>query len=59
MNGINPTATELDMEVYVSAKDTTIYIKLTGFDDLTNAEEYAEYLTKNLPLLLAETEVMH
>jgi hypothetical protein len=59
MSGVNPTAADLDMEVYVSAKDTTIYIKLTGFDDLTNAEEYAEYLTKNLPLLLMETEVIH
>jgi hypothetical protein len=51
--------TNLDMQVYVSEKDNTVYIKLTGFDDVDEASDYAEYLSKNLPLLLMETEVVH
>jgi len=51
--------TNLDMQVYVNEKDKTIYVKLTGFEDLDDASNYAEYLSKNLPLLLMETEVIH
>jgi hypothetical protein len=51
--------TNLDMQVFVSEKDNTVYIKLTGFDDVDEASDYAEYLSKNLPLLLMETEVVH
>ena len=51
--------TELSMQVIVSEKDSSIYVKLEGFDDLDDAEQYAEYLNKNLPLLLFETQVIH
>lgn len=51
--------TNLDMQVYVNEKDKSIYVKLTGFDDVDDASDYAEYLSKNLPLLLMETEVVH
>lgn len=51
--------TNLDMQVYVSEKDKCIYVKLTGFEDTDDASDYAEYLSKNLPLLLMETEVIH
>jgi hypothetical protein len=55
----NIIQTELDMEIIVSEDDTTVYIKLTGFDDIADADKYAEFLTNNLPLLLFESEVMH
>lgn len=51
--------TELDMEVILSEDDNTIYVKLTGFEDLAQADNYATYLQENLPLLLFETEVKH
>ena len=51
-------ATELNMQIYVNEKDTSVYIKLDGFEDTDDATEYAEYLNKNLPLLLFETEVI-
>jgi hypothetical protein len=60
MNSDTSTAlANLDMQVYVTEKETAIYVKLTGFDDIDDASEYAEFLTKNLPLLLTETEVIH
>lgn len=55
----HPDLTNLDMQVYVSEKDNTIYVKLTGFEDVDEASDYAEFLSKNLPLLLMETEVVH
>lgn len=54
----NISRTELDMEIIVS-EDTTVYVKLTGFENLADADSYADYLTKNLPLLLFESEVIH
>lgn len=51
--------TNLDMQVYVNETDKTIYVKLTGFDDADDASDYAEYLSRHLPLLLMETEVIH
>jgi hypothetical protein len=55
----NIIKTELDMEIIVSEDDTTVYVKLTGFEDIADADKYAEFLTNNLPLLLFESEVMH
>ena len=55
----NPSAeglTELNMEVIVSEDDATVYVKLSGFDNLEDADQYADYLTENLPLLLFQTK---
>lgn len=52
-------ASELSMQIIVSEKDSSIYVKLEGFEDLDDAEQYAEYLNKNLALLLFETQVIH
>jgi hypothetical protein len=56
---MNTANTDLDMQVYVTEKDTAIYVKFTGFDDMDEASEYADFLSKNLALLLMETEVIH
>jgi hypothetical protein len=58
-----PTSTEdvnkLDLEVIVSEDDATVYVKLTGFDNLEDADSYATYLVDRLPLMLFETKVLH
>ena len=56
---VNQLEQELDMQVYVSEKDTAVYVRLTGFGDVDDASEYADYLNKNLALLLMESEVIH
>lgn len=53
------TTAELSMQIIVNEKDSSVYVKLEGFEDLDDAEQYAEYLNKNLPLLLFETQVIH
>ncbi len=50
---------ELDMEVILSEDDKTVYVKLTGFDNVEDADKYASYLVEHLPLLLFETKVVH
>jgi len=50
---------ELDMEVIVSEQDATIYVKLTGFDDIETADNYASFLVNHLPLMLFESQVIH
>ncbi len=50
--------TTLDMEVIVSEDDASVYVKLSGFDSVEDADRYADYLTKNLPLMLFQTEVV-
>lgn len=59
MNPGTEQPTELNMEVIVSEDDATVYVKLTGFDDVESADQYASYLADKLPLLLFETKVMH
>lgn len=51
--------TSLDFEVILSEEDKTVYVKLSGFENLEDADNYAEFLTKNLPLMLFESEVKH
>lgn len=47
---------DIDIEVMTADEgDPAIYVKFTGFDDLEDAEEYAQFLADTLPLLLFET----
>jgi hypothetical protein len=55
----NPDALQLDMKVLVSEEDNSVYVKISGFDDINEADKYAEYLTEVLPLMLFESEVKH
>ena len=50
--------TELNMDVILSEDDATVYVKLTGFEDLESADEYASFLAEQLPLLLFETKIV-
>jgi len=45
---------DLNLEVLVGT-DSDVYVKITGFEDNMEAEEYADYLAETLPLLLFET----
>ncbi len=51
--------TDLDMEVILSEEDKSVYVKLTGFETIEDADTYATFLTSTLPLLLWHSEVIH
>ncbi len=46
---------DLDIEVAVSNEEPVVYVKFSGFEDIEDAEEYAEFLAETLPLLLFES----
>jgi hypothetical protein len=55
----NPDAVQIDLEVIVSESDNVVYVKLAGFEDNKSAEEYADFLVENLPLMLFRSEIKH
>jgi hypothetical protein len=50
---------ELGIEVILSEEDNAVFVKITGFDNLEDADAYGEYLANNLPLMLFNSEVKH
>lgn len=56
---IGPREVELGIEVILSEEDNAVFVKITGFDNLEDADAYGEYLANNLPLMLFNSEVKH
>ena len=50
---------DIDIEVVVAEDHNDVYVKFSGFADIEEAEEYAEFLAETLPLLLFETTQLH
>lgn len=50
---------ELALEVRLVEEEKAVYVKITGFENVEDADEYAEYLAEHLPLLLFNSEVKH
>jgi len=52
---------DLDLQIMTSLEegDPSVYIKISGFEDKDEAEEYADTMLKTLPLLLFESTRMH
>lgn len=46
---------DIDIEVVVATDSPDVYVKFSGFDDEEDAEEYAQFLSDTLPLLLFES----
>jgi hypothetical protein len=46
---------DIEIEVAASTDEAVVYVKFSGFEELEDAEEYAEFLAETLPLLLFET----
>ena len=46
---------DIDIEVAVSSDEAVVYVKFSNFEDIEDAEEYAEFLSETLRLLLFET----
>ena len=55
----NPEAMQLELQVIVSEEDNSVYVKFMGFDNIEEADKYADHLTEHLPLLLFESEIKH
>lgn len=45
---------DIDIEVRIT-EDNTVMVQFSGFEDMEDTEEYANFLAETLPLLLFET----
>jgi hypothetical protein len=45
---------DIDIEVRLT-EDNTVMVQFSGFEDMEDAEDYANFLADTLPLLLFET----
>jgi hypothetical protein len=52
---------DIELVVFAVEEDEVpaVYVKIMNFNDIEEAEDYADTLKKNLPLLLLETTVKH
>jgi len=50
---------ELGLEVILSEQDNAVFVKITGFENLEDADAYGQYLAENLPLMLFNSEIKH
>jgi len=49
----------VDISIFVTEDDNSVYVKFTGFDCIESADDYADHLSKYLPLMLFESKVVH
>ena len=49
----------LDISIIVDETEKSVYVKFTGFECNESANDYAEHLSKYIPLMLFESEVIH
>lgn len=62
MNRNRPTTEmgqEIDFEIKIDEDNADIYLRFSGFDNLEDSNEYADYLMQTIPLMLFESDVMH
>jgi len=50
---------ELSIEVSLVEDETAVYVRIHGFENLEDADVYADFLANNLPLMLFNSEVKH
>lgn len=50
---------DIDIEVVVDDEHNHVYVKFSGFEDVEDVEEYAQFLAETLPLLLFESTRLH
>jgi len=52
---------DLDLQIMTAEDEDepSVYIKISGFEDKEEAEEYADTMLKTLPLLLFESTRLH
>jgi hypothetical protein len=55
----NLDALQLGLEILVSEEDNSVYVKFTGFENIEEADNYANMLQETLPLMLFESEIKH
>lgn len=50
---------DIDISIAVSDEEPLVFVSFSGFPDVEDAEEYADFLAETLPLLLFESTRLH
>lgn len=49
----------VEFDIIIVEDDNTIFVQFKGFEDIDQVEDYAEFLSDHLPLMLFQSEVKH
>lgn len=49
----------INIHVIVVEEDNSVYVQFAGFENITDADEYADFLQEYLPLMLFQSEIKH
>lgn len=49
----------VDITVLVDPEDREVYVKFSGFEQIEDTDDYAEFLVEYLPLVLFESNSVH
>ena len=49
----------IEMDIIIVEDDNSIFVQFTGFEDIDQVEDYAEFLNDHLPLMLFQSKVQH
>lgn len=49
----------INIDIIVVEDDNTIFVHLTGFENIDEVEDYADFLQEHLPLMLFQSKVQH
>lgn len=49
----------INIDIIVVEDDNSVFVQFTGFEDVEQAEDYADFLQEHLPLMLFQSEIKH
>lgn len=49
----------IEFEIIIVEEDNSIFVHFTGFEDIEQTEDYADFLLEHLPLMLFQSKVQH
>ena len=49
----------IEMDIIIVEDVNCIFFQFTGFEDIDQVEDYAEFLNDHLPLMLFQSKVQH
>lgn len=59
MNVKDSYGNNIELDIIIVEDDNTIFVQFTGFEDIEQVEDYAEFLHDHLPLMLFKSEIKH
>ena len=49
----------IEMDIIIVEDDNSIFVQFTGFENIDDVEDYADFLHEHLPLMLFQSRIQH